>query len=527
LQTGNEAALSDDDGNLFARRQDNVSKDQRPDVQCGTVTFVRIQVDELGLAQDNGRLVVLMPGMHLHNDSGWTFMRRFKVNPPTVRKTTNKRREKIGTQAEKKEYLDDSQEDAIICGPLKLFSVRPGFVRALRKNIDDPNTPVTAPDSKDSADIHRPHLITQLTILGPGRYAVNHTNVELADEVDLQVLTVEFIGQRVMLSGGINMAITGLLRYQVTNPRLLVTNMGFRNLMEFMEDTSTAEVSQVFASVSFESVSAFAGAQSYEEKSITGPNALQAREGGGVSRSAICEHVIEAVQKDSERFGVTVLNFQMEDLQLADKSAQDAFSRNNILLAQATSEQKITQVQSLTATKQAEQEQNRDLVKVQTKTKTQLLEIEAKNKSEIQAMEAKMKAETIKIDGEARNKLAKARADAEAQIIAADAARTAAIKEAEGRAESIRMEGKAKNETMAGMSEAQRQLALAQLQVDAVRACSTKIEHLTVTDKNLMFQNMMAPLFRNNLGVMPMMPSMMVPDRDDEAGDRPSSGKKK
>lgn len=61
----------------------------------------------------------------------------------------------------------------------------------------------------DPIQPHSENSYNAVRILPAGRYCINHPNIELGDEVDVQTQQLIFVDPSVMLSGGVIMHLTG------------------------------------------------------------------------------------------------------------------------------------------------------------------------------------------------------------------------------------------------------------------------------------------------------------------------------
>jgi hypothetical protein len=133
----------------------------------GSVTIVRVPEGSIGLAMNNTQHEILLPGTH------WT------------------------------ESLDDQFFEY---KQIKFLIVQIGFVRICYFN-------------------------GKALVLSEGRYGINSPYFTVGPLVNTQQQNLKFEKHNVLLDGGINMLVEGLLTYQVTDAEQLIKNIGADNLV--------------------------------------------------------------------------------------------------------------------------------------------------------------------------------------------------------------------------------------------------------------------------------------------------------
>jgi len=66
---------------------------------------------------------------------------------------------------------------------------------------------------------------------------------------------LRFEKHRVLLDGGIQMLVEGLLTYHIFDVELLVRNLGIDHLVENIQNVTKAEMSKIFAAIHLEQIS--------------------------------------------------------------------------------------------------------------------------------------------------------------------------------------------------------------------------------------------------------------------------------
>jgi regulator of protease activity HflC (stomatin/prohibitin superfamily) len=192
----------------------------------------------------------------------------------------------------------------ITFGPIKMFTVNTGEVRVCYDQ-------------------------GRVVIWTEGIYAVNSNTFIVKGKLTTQQQNVRFSRHRVLLDGGISMLVEGLLTYKIIDVQKLMEEIGDTALLRAIQDVTKAELSRVFANVHLEELSN-RNAQSHEPGSTSGADAKKAllgdapqtvddREEHTFTRSGICHEVVGHVQPFASKWGVQIVNFQLESTTLADE----------------------------------------------------------------------------------------------------------------------------------------------------------------------------------------------------------------
>lgn len=305
-------------------------------ITVGSVTIVKIPEGSIGLAMNNTDPEVLLPGTHCRNNGTFKY--------------------------EMTKSLDDSFFEF---KQLKFLTVQTGYVRICYMN-------------------------GIALVLPEGRYGINSPYFFVGPLVNTQQQNLKFEKHNVLLDGGINMLVEGLLTYQVTDAEKLIKNMGAENLVRSIKDITKAELARVFAIIHLEQISSITYNETFKDKENNQHE----------TRIRICDDVMRLIRPYTDTWGVSIINFQLESTKLSDEKYSDEYESASLAIAKA---------------------------------KAELQANAAQNKILIQRSTAEADALRIKAEGEKTAKLIQAEADAKALIIHAQAISESMIVEGEGR----------------------------------------------------------------------------------------------
>jgi len=227
---------------------------------------------------------VLLPGLHVYNDSKWRFSNFASQNA-----------------------------DFAEHGPLKFFLVKASTVRVC-------------------------YIKGKARIFPEGRYAVNDIAFQVADAIPLAQQNVCFEKHSVLLDGGIKMLVEGLLTYQVVDAEKVVKKIGSDNLLRSMTFVAKAELSRVFSTIHLEQMSSSQFLTNDQKDNKDAQNAS--------SRSMITHHIIEYITPLVEEWGVRIVNFQLESIKLADDGYARDYEEASLATAKAKANLRATQSQN-------------------------------------------------------------------------------------------------------------------------------------------------------------------------------------
>jgi hypothetical protein len=164
----------------------------------------------------------------------------------------------------------------------------------------------------------------RVNIFKEGRYIVNSGTFEVGGIIPIVQQNVRFTKHPVLLDGGINMLVEGLLTYQVVDVEKLINEIGDSSLLRAITDVTKAELSRVFSSIHLEQIAASnqvakqegAGA---EPEGLLGKQPTVRTEGATRARTILCDEVVNSIQPFATGWGVNIINFQLESTKIADE----------------------------------------------------------------------------------------------------------------------------------------------------------------------------------------------------------------
>jgi regulator of protease activity HflC (stomatin/prohibitin superfamily) len=314
----------------------------------GPMTLVRVKLGHFGFADHNASPVVLLPGLHLVKDT------KFKFS---------------SFAAQNREYIEH--------GPLKFFIVRTGTCRAC-------------------------YVKGVLEIVHEGRYAVNDISFLVREEIKLMQQNINFPQHGVLLLGGVKMIVEGLLTFQITDPHLLMQKIGVTNLIPSIENMGRAELSRVFSTLHIEDITSERVAENagnevgQGEHSVLAPDTKRAE---GEPRSMICHNIVQQIAPMVAKWGVTVIAFQIESIQMADQKYASEYEQASLATARAK------------ANLRAQNAQN-DILITKAKASAESQRILAEGQKAAATIIAQAEADCRKLEANSRNEAALAMKDA-------------------------------------------------------------------------------------------------------------------
>jgi len=253
----------------------------------------------------------------------------------------------------------------------------------------------------------------RVKIFESGRYGVFSPNFVIGAIIKTQQQNLAFDKHQVLLEGGINLLVQGLLTYQVVDVAKLITQLGENDLQRAIEDTTKAELARVFAGIHLEQISAQAADTSDKkepsllggEKEKEGGQAAQPEQSGGI-RSFICAQVVQDIGPLTAGWGVKIINFQLESTRIADPKYAMDYEEASLAMAKAKANRRAVSTQN-------------DILIQQAEAKARSVQIEAEGQ----------KISTIKgAEARAESQLVEAKASAKARVMEAEARNEAAAK---------------------------------------------------------------------------------------------------
>jgi len=301
---------------------------------------------------------MLLPGLHVYNSPVFRFEKIVDLSHPLIQH-----------------------------GPVTIFTVASGTVRVCY----------------DSGSVR---------IFEAGRYGIMSPNFICSAIIRTQQQNLPFDNHQVLLMGGINLVVQGLLTYQVVDVAKLITQLGETDLQRAITDTTKAELARVFAGIHLEQISAqqtMMAEENSKEASLLGQDAadVTTRHKGGAAgiRSWICAQVVEDISPLTAGWGIKIINFQLESTRIADpkyareyeeaslamakaKANRRAVStQNDILIQQAEAASRAVQIEAegrkIAAIKGAEARADSQLVEARASASARLFEAESRNQAAV------------------------------------------------------------------------------------------------------------------------------------------------
>jgi len=303
-------------------------------IQVNNLQIIRIRQDEVGIAYNNTTLEVLMPGTHLRTNGAYTFIRKQKIR------------------------------DDLVEGPVKIKTVKTGTVCICYNN-------------------------GVAEILTEGRYAMNSNGFVIGGTLDITQQNLKFSKHRVLLEGGINMLIEGLLTYQIKDVAKLVKNVDINSLNRYLEDVMKADLTKVFSTIHLEQIAS----TTYNEIKKSDERAAE-------TRLFIYESIMKMIKPQADQWGIHIINFQLESTQLADQKYSNDYETASLQIAKSKAELKAQEAQNVIRVQKAETEANVQRIQAEADRNIQL--IRAKAQADATIMQAEAAAQAIMKEGEAK-----------------------------------------------------------------------------------------------------------------------------
>jgi len=309
----------------------NISSDH---IKVNNLQIIRVRQDEVGIGIDNTKLEILLPGTHLRMSGAYVFKGRKKLN-----------------------------ED-IVEGPVKILTVKTGTVSVCYNN-------------------------GVAEILPQGRYAVNSNGFSIGSTLDITQQNLKFTQHKVLLEGGINMLVEGLLTYQIKDVAKLIKNVKIASLNTYLENIVEADLTKVFSTIHLEQIAS----TNYNEMKKNDEKQAE-------TRIFIYESIMKMIKPQADEWGVQILNFQLESTELADKKYASDYENASLQIAKSKAELKAQEAQNLILRQKAETEAGIAQMNAETAKNVKL--IKAKADADATIMQAEAKAQAIMKEGQAK-----------------------------------------------------------------------------------------------------------------------------
>ena len=303
-------------------------------IKVNNVQIIRIRQDEIGIGIDNTNMEVLLPGTHARINGAYVFLRRYKLNVDIVE------------------------------GPLKILTVKTGTVSVCYDN-------------------------GIAKILTEGRYAVNSNGFTIGKNLDITQQNLKFTEHRVLLEGGVNVLVGGLLTYQIVDVAKMTKNVDINQLNKYLEGIVEADLTKVFSTINFEQIAM----SNYGELT---KNDVKLAE----TRILIYESIMKMIKPQTDQWGVEVLNFQLGTVKLADEKYGKDYEAASLQVAKSKAELRAQEAQNLILRQKAETQAEISQIRAETEKNVQL--IRAKAAADATIMQAEADAQAILKEGEAK-----------------------------------------------------------------------------------------------------------------------------
>jgi len=322
----------------------------------GQVSIVRVLQGQIGLAFMESSPRLLLPGLHVYNSPVFKFVQIVDLSVPLITH-----------------------------GPVTIFTVASGTVRVCY----------------DSGVVR---------IFEAGRYGIMSPNFICSAIIRTQQQNLPFDKHQVLLMGGINLLVQGLLTFQVVDVARLITQLGENDLQRAITDTTKAELARVFSGIHLEQISAqqTTASEDKKEASLLGESISSvpaAHTGASNIRSWICAQVVQDIGPLTAGWGVKIINFQLESTRIADPKYAREYEEASLAMAKAKANRRAVSTQN-------------DILIQQAEAQSRAVQIEAEGRkiSSIKGAEAR-----------ADSQLVEAKASATARLIEADSRNQAAV----------------------------------------------------------------------------------------------------
>jgi len=232
----------------------------------------------------------------------------------------------------------------------------------------------------------------KVCVLAPGRYIINSPSFTISTLILTQQQNLRFSKHPVMLDGGINLLVEGLLTFKVDDVEKLIHELGDRDLVRAVEDVTKAELSRVFATVHLEQlVTASAPPDQKRDPSVLG--APDPSDDPDI-RHHICRQVVKGVLPLSNHWGIRIVNFQIESTKFADEKYAAEYEESSLSIAKAKATQRATVI-------------NNEISVQTARAAATTLQISAEGQKVGSVLDAEASAEARRIEAKSRNDAAK------------------------------------------------------------------------------------------------------------------------
>lgn len=307
-------------------------------IKVKNLHIIRIRQDEIGIGFNSTSYEILLPGTHCRVDGAYIFKGRHKLNKDIVE------------------------------GPIKLKTVRTGTVCICYNN-------------------------GIAEILNEGRYIVNSNSYSVGSTLDITQQTLKFKQHKVLLDGGINMLVEGLLTYQIIDVAKMIKNVDVNVIGKYLEEMMQADLTKVFSTIHLEQISSTNYSEMRKDDDMVSE-----------TRLFIYKSIMDMIKPQADDWGIKIINFQLESTQLADREYSLDYEKASLQIAKSKAELKAQEAQNIILKNRAETQANINQIQAETEKKVSLIKAQALAEGLI--LEAEARANAIVKEGEAKAKAA-------------------------------------------------------------------------------------------------------------------------
>jgi len=307
----------------------------------GPVSIIRVPQGSVAFAFNDGKPEVLLPGRHARKTASFQYSATYSL-----------------------------ADELIVFGTIKFLTVRSGGVRVCYEK-------------------------GKVCVLVPGRYVINSPSFTISTLILTQQQNLRFSKHPVMLDGGINLLVEGLLTFKVEDVEKLIHELGDNDLRRAVEDVTKAELSRVFATVHLEQLVTAISPDKKDAASVLGQPAGGGGGGGDDDiRHHICRQVVHGVLPLSNHWGIRIINFQIESTKFADEKYAAEYEESSLSIAKAKATQRATVI-------------NNEISVLSARAAAATLQIQAEGRKVAAVLDAEASAESRRIEAKSRNDAAK------------------------------------------------------------------------------------------------------------------------
>lgn len=405
-------------------------------IQHGTITRVRIQKGEVGLAWLNNEPVLIQePGTYEVDSASFKFERVTAVD-----------------------------QKNIALGSHKIVTVYAGQVGISYNG-------------------------GKLQILPPGRHVIDHAEHTFDDFLSTQQRSMRLKSVSKVGRGGedllicetkdlVQIGIRADVFYRIADPERAITQVGNDGISDLVSETSIATLTNIMRSTTLNEIAQNSLPSAVSEKAHA-EHTMTAQAIGQPSAPMFFDKAhdmfLSKLHDDfMEKFGLEISNIRIEQFKIMDEALATSISRQAVTTAETESKLANLEGQTAIATQTKERDARLATIDAETEASVRKLTAEAK----VQQAEAEVKAQQVQAESDAKRKRIQAEAEAESAKIRA----AATIASAEAEAKSVTIRAEASVSEAKAQAEAIREKAKAESERAQLLASTTLGEKLALLD---------------------------------------------